>query len=122
MVAMHQSNPVCSSCHRHIDPLGLALESYDALGFWDSSIDSSGSFELFSFSDLQDLQEKLSTDPMLNQCYAQVWLQKSLGSSLSTEEVSMAQELGLNMYQHDGSIPVLLSSLIHQTILLSDEE
>jgi hypothetical protein len=28
----HRSNPVCASCHRNMDPLGLALEHFDALG------------------------------------------------------------------------------------------
>ena len=30
----HRSNPACSSCHRVIDPLGLALENYDVTGAW----------------------------------------------------------------------------------------
>src|SRR5262249_30311475 len=28
----HRSNPVCASCHSRMDPLGLALEAFDALG------------------------------------------------------------------------------------------
>jgi mono/diheme cytochrome c family protein len=30
----HRKNPTCSSCHRVIDPLGLALENYDPTGAW----------------------------------------------------------------------------------------
>jgi len=30
----HRSNPVCSSCHAKIDPLGFALEHFDAIGRW----------------------------------------------------------------------------------------
>ena len=30
----HRSNPTCNSCHRVIDPLGLALENFDATGKW----------------------------------------------------------------------------------------
>jgi hypothetical protein len=30
----HRSNPPCTSCHRVIDPLGLALENFDATGKW----------------------------------------------------------------------------------------
>ena len=30
----HRANPACTSCHRVIDPLGLALENYDATGAW----------------------------------------------------------------------------------------
>ena len=30
----HRANPVCASCHRIMDPLGLALENFDAVGRW----------------------------------------------------------------------------------------
>jgi hypothetical protein len=30
----HRSNPVCASCHRNIDPVGFALENFDAVGQW----------------------------------------------------------------------------------------
>lgn len=45
----HRANPVCASCHKVMDPLGFALENYDAIGKWrtidaasSSPIDSSG--------------------------------------------------------------------------------
>jgi hypothetical protein len=33
-LAQHRANPVCASCHKTIDPLGLSLENFDATGFW----------------------------------------------------------------------------------------
>jgi hypothetical protein len=30
----HRNNPSCNSCHRVIDPLGLALENFDVTGAW----------------------------------------------------------------------------------------
>jgi hypothetical protein len=30
----HRSNPVCASCHTHMDPLGFVLENFDATGRW----------------------------------------------------------------------------------------
>jgi hypothetical protein len=30
----HRADPLCASCHARMDPLGLALERYDALGRW----------------------------------------------------------------------------------------
>jgi hypothetical protein len=43
----HRSSPVCASCHKIMDPLGLALENYDLVGAWRerdgrTPIDSSG--------------------------------------------------------------------------------
>ena len=31
---MHQEEPQCGSCHRRIDPIGFALENFDAVGRW----------------------------------------------------------------------------------------
>jgi mono/diheme cytochrome c family protein len=49
MMAKHRSNPTCASCHAVMDPLGLALENFDATGMWrdrdryaGAAIDSSG--------------------------------------------------------------------------------
>ncbi len=30
----HRANPVCSGCHSRMDPLGFALENFDAVGQW----------------------------------------------------------------------------------------
>ncbi len=30
----HRANPTCASCHRNIDPVGFALENFDAVGQW----------------------------------------------------------------------------------------
>jgi hypothetical protein len=34
MLETHRKNPVCASCHARMDPLGLSLENFDALGQW----------------------------------------------------------------------------------------
>ena len=34
LMEQHSSNPACSSCHRLMDPLGFALENFDAIGRW----------------------------------------------------------------------------------------
>jgi mono/diheme cytochrome c family protein len=33
-MAQHRENPACAACHRSIDPPGLALENFDAVGRW----------------------------------------------------------------------------------------
>jgi cytochrome c5 len=33
-MAAHRANPACSGCHARMDPLGLALENFDATGRW----------------------------------------------------------------------------------------
>ncbi len=34
MMAKHRASPTCASCHAVMDPLGLALENFDATGMW----------------------------------------------------------------------------------------
>jgi hypothetical protein len=31
---LHRANPACASCHARMDPIGFALENFDALGRW----------------------------------------------------------------------------------------
>jgi hypothetical protein len=31
---LHRADPVCTSCHRNIDPIGFALENFDPVGVW----------------------------------------------------------------------------------------
>ncbi len=33
-LSAHRDNPACSGCHRLMDPVGFALENYDAIGRW----------------------------------------------------------------------------------------
>src|SRR4029453_8271636 len=49
MIAKHRNNPTCASCHAVMDPLGLALENFDATGrgrerdrYAGAAIDASG--------------------------------------------------------------------------------
>jgi hypothetical protein len=46
-LAAHSTQPACAACHRKIDPLGFALDNYDAVGAWrvgtkDRPLDVSG--------------------------------------------------------------------------------
>ncbi len=49
LMAKHRASPTCSSCHAIMDPLGFALENFDAVGMWrdkdrfaGTTIDSAG--------------------------------------------------------------------------------
>jgi hypothetical protein len=49
-LSRHRANPACANCHRIMDPIGLAMENFDAVGAWrtreggtlGSPIDASG--------------------------------------------------------------------------------
>ena len=45
----HRNSPVCASCHRRMDPLGFAMEHFDAIGRWrdtDGGADINSTIEL----------------------------------------------------------------------------
>jgi hypothetical protein len=40
-MAQHRTNPVCANCHARMDPIGFALDNFDAVGKW-RTVDESG--------------------------------------------------------------------------------
>jgi hypothetical protein len=64
VMEMHRANPTCNSCHRFMDPIGLALDSYDVTGRYrfrenGMPLDTRGTFydgtEVSSPSDLTEV-------------------------------------------------------------------
>jgi hypothetical protein len=69
-MARHRANPVCAGCHSMIDPLGFALENFDAVGRWRvvddrfAPIDASGVLpDGTKFAGLADFRAALVTEP-----------------------------------------------------------
>jgi hypothetical protein len=66
---MHRASPACASCHRVMDPLGFALENFDATGRWRDEdggnlIDASGvTPDGFALNGPADLREYLTSNP-----------------------------------------------------------
>jgi hypothetical protein len=67
----HRANPACASCHDLMDPLGFALENFDAIGRWRTTeehkaIDASGGLPDGSkFSGVAELERGLLQRPEL---------------------------------------------------------
>ena len=85
----HRKNPVCASCHTRMDPLGFALENYDAVGAWRTQdgkfpIDASGSLpDGRNFSGAQGLEQVLAASPKaFAQCISEKMLTYALGRGL----------------------------------------
>lgn len=68
-LAEHRADPACSGCHNPMDPLGFALENYDAVGRWRTvdlglPIDPSGELvDGTRVSGVADLEEALLQSP-----------------------------------------------------------
>jgi hypothetical protein len=65
----HRANPVCATCHRFMDPIGFAMENFDAVGAWRSRDDggpidaSSQLFDGSKVSGVADLRRALLKRP-----------------------------------------------------------
>ncbi len=69
----HRANPVCAACHNMMDPIGFALENFDAIGKWrttspfvgtDTPIDASGMlYEGSKFQDVVGFRKALLSHP-----------------------------------------------------------
>ncbi len=71
-MVQHRVNPVCATCHQLMDPAGLSLENFDAIGRWRThgedgrSIDASGSVPGGStFDGVAGLRQALLARPEL---------------------------------------------------------
>ncbi len=68
-LAEHRTNPVCAGCHNLMDPVGLSLEKFDAIGRWRTAeggapIDASGGLPDGSrFADVHGLEQALLSRP-----------------------------------------------------------
>ena len=65
-LAAHRTMPDCAACHSILDPIGLGLENYDGIGVYRTTyangdeIDASGTFDMKTFSGLDELARILS--------------------------------------------------------------
>jgi mono/diheme cytochrome c family protein len=67
----HRANPACAGCHQVLDPLGFAMENFDAVGRWRTleagrAVDASGQFmDGRAIDGAAELREALLSDPKL---------------------------------------------------------
>lgn len=89
----HRASPACASCHARMDPLGFALENFDAIGRWREKdgklpIDPSGTLpDRRSFKDYKDLRQILKADATaFTECLTEKILIYALGRGLERRE------------------------------------
>ncbi len=89
---LHRSNPQCASCHQQMDPLGFALENYDAIGRFrtmdgEFPVDPSG--ELIGgrkFADVNELKQLLKSTGVTKfaRCLVENMLTYGLGRGIGS--------------------------------------
>jgi hypothetical protein len=96
----HRANPACNSCHRMIDPIGLALDNFDVTGAWrirdnGMPVDAASTFydgtPLAGPSDLR--RALLARTDVLVQTFAENLMTYALGRRLTAEDMPAVRAL-----------------------------
>ena len=128
-LAIHRQEPSCARCHDKIDPLGLALENFNAAGQWrnqeghgyngrieknDPVIDASAKMpDGAEFSGVEGLQkELLRKDDLFLAALAGQLTTYALGRELGFADKPMIRRFVERMKQDGGSLPGLITSIV----------
>jgi hypothetical protein len=65
-LAMHQDDPICSSCHTIMDPAGLGLENYDGVGKY-RTLDNGAPIDALSDLDGEPFEGALELGQLLRE-------------------------------------------------------
>ncbi|MEE2791030.1 MAG: DUF1592 domain-containing protein [Acidobacteriota bacterium] len=119
----HRANPVCASCHRVMDPLGLALENFDAVGRWrgympgGTAIDASGAMpDGTAFDGPADLRELLVQKPAQ---FATVVTEKlmtyALGRGVDYYDIPSVRQITREAAANDYGLASLVVGVVQST-------
>jgi hypothetical protein len=105
-LAVHRKAAQCAGCHKAMDPLGLAFETYDGIGAYRTRdgalpIDPSGELDGVPFRDPRALAELLRASPAVGVCVARNLLRFALGHLESEGEEPLIDELSQGL-ERDG--------------------
>jgi Protein of unknown function (DUF1585)/Protein of unknown function (DUF1588) len=117
---LHRTEPLCMSCHQRFDPLGLALENFNALGRYrtkelDQPIETAG--ELLTgekFKDVRELKKVLVTQRRLDfyRCATEKMLIHALGRGLEYYDTHTVDTIADQLDAAHGRPSVLISGII----------
>jgi hypothetical protein len=84
----HRTDPGCAGCHQLMDPMGLALENFDAVGAYRATdfglpLDVSGDLDGAPFDGPLELAALIHDDPRVAACVARRFGEHALGRELS---------------------------------------
>jgi hypothetical protein len=117
---LHRSNPLCHSCHNRMDPLGLALENFNALGMWRDAergqpIESSGRLiRGQEFQDVREVKRLLATEHRLDfyRCLAEKLLTYALGRGLQYYDAEAVDRIVQRLMIEEGRFEALLVGIV----------
>jgi Protein of unknown function (DUF1588)/Protein of unknown function (DUF1585) len=120
VMELHRAKPLCSACHSRMDPLGLALENFNALGMWrekerGQAIDAAGKLITGeAFDGVRELKRILKTDRRAEfyRCLTEKLLTYALGRGLEYYDVEAVDRIVEQLEKEQGRFSALLTGVI----------
>jgi hypothetical protein len=116
----HRANPSCAVCHSKMDPLGFALENYDAIGKWREkdgkfSIDTAGSLpDGTRFGGPSDLRDALATrTPQFAEALTHKMMVYALGRGLESYDRRSINSILRNWETKGYAFQQLIFEIVH---------
>ena len=119
-LALHAKEPLCRSCHNRMDPLGLALENFNALGQWreqelNKPFDTGGKHITGEkFTNVRELKHILVTEHKRDyyRCLSEKLLTYALGRGLDYSDTETVDRLVLQLEAAGGRPSALLRGIV----------
>ena len=120
LLAAHRESALCSSCHSRMDPLGLALENFSAVGTWRTEekgtpIDASGQLiSGESFNDVRELKRVLRENRASDfyRCLTQKMLIFATGRGLEYTDEHTVDLIVARLEAGDGRFRELIEGIV----------
>jgi hypothetical protein len=120
LLAAHRESALCSSCHSRMDPLGLALENFSAVGTWrteekGTAIDASGQLiSGESFNDVRELKRILRENRASDfyRCLTQKMLIFATGRGLEYTDEHTVDLIVARLEAGDGRFKELIEGIV----------
>src|SRR5262249_21931154 len=120
ILELHRSKPLCSSCHSRLDPLGLGLENFNALGRWRDKergqpIESGGQLLTGEkFENVNELKQIILDhyQPDFYRCLTEKLLTYALGGGLTYDDADSADQIVDQLQAQQGKFSVFLTGIV----------
>jgi hypothetical protein len=121
-LAQHREMPLCASCHDRMDPLGLVLENFNAMGSWrdrecGQPIKAVPGKLITgeTFVDVKELKHLLVTARRTDyyRCLTEKMLTYALGRGPEPCDITTTDGIVSELEKSDGKFSTLISGIIH---------
>jgi hypothetical protein len=118
-MTQHRANPACAGCHARMDPIGFAMENFDAVGKWrdqdgESAIDTSGVFpDGTKFDGIAGLKKELLGHPeQIVSTVAERLLMYAVGRNLQSYDAPAVRAIVREAKTGDYTFEALITGVV----------